>query len=397
MSTHINKFTFHIPQQVIVVGIFPVGSRNDPEGKEGLAHFAEHISLQLTHPEYSGETYKTFLESRGIDLNATTYKDKMYFYQISLPEQAQDSLRLLQQHLKEGSINSISFEKEKKVVQQELREREGELSYQIYNTDMKLLFPQTHLSKPVLGSTESISAITQSDVQNFFKKYMHFDAGYLFLIDTGNPISTQLIEGGAYTEMMHEQMPVEDTHQKVFIDNKQSKTQSMVSISFRTDSLYASTERQVARIVQHYLANNWSSILVKELREKRGVLYWIDTFSDYFADTGYVSINYSTESVHLDTTLETIFSEIEKIIRGEIDQNILASAKKIYQTSLSYIGKAPQNIISWATESQLYNTTFESPELALKASTKVSAEDLQQYATKYLSQNKAKIIVARAK
>ena len=90
------------------------GSRNDPAGKNGLAHFFEHIFMTQTKEYPTREKRLGELESQGVYFNASTFKEKTVFFHIQPVEKTEESLRLLIDGFINTKISEKIFSKEKK-------------------------------------------------------------------------------------------------------------------------------------------------------------------------------------------------------------------------------------------------------------------------------------------
>jgi zinc protease len=160
----------HRSPVVGVVSVVGAGSANDPKGREGLAHFIEHLTFRARPDGKTG--LWNMLEYSGTGaLNAFTGLDTTTFYEFG-PKESLESLLTIEASRLSNPITNLdddTFNVEREVVRNELRER-NETGYpsQVLSWVQSALFPEGHpYARPGIGTHESLSAITRSDVSGF--------------------------------------------------------------------------------------------------------------------------------------------------------------------------------------------------------------------------------------
>jgi len=146
---------------------YPVGAIDDPVGKEGLAHLVEHL---LTEVEVTRDGVKTSLEAElgrvGLSFNARTSADYTVYEALAMPSALEDLMRVEAERLTAGcaGISRGLFEREREVVQNELREHDGDdrLRRQIHEE----IYPAGHPYRRV-DSSDTVATITYEDVCAF--------------------------------------------------------------------------------------------------------------------------------------------------------------------------------------------------------------------------------------
>ncbi len=147
---------------------YPVGSIDDPVGKEGLAHLVEHL---LTELEVVRDNSKTSLDGElervALSYNAHTTTDATTYEALALPSAIEDLMWVEARRMTTGcaGIPRALFEREREVVRNELRERGSdgaEMLGHVYET----LYPPGHPYRRV-DSTETVANITYEDVCAF--------------------------------------------------------------------------------------------------------------------------------------------------------------------------------------------------------------------------------------
>jgi zinc protease len=163
----------HSAPVVAVVSTFNVGSVQDPKGKEGLAHFIEHLAFRTKFLD--GVPIMDRLKHMGAEFNATTWWDfTNYFSTVS-----KDYLEELMQqeawkiaHILEG-VTPEAFAIEKEVVRNELRlGNESSVGGKAFDLLGQALFPESHpMHRGTIGTHASLDSITLDDARAWVKKY----------------------------------------------------------------------------------------------------------------------------------------------------------------------------------------------------------------------------------
>jgi zinc protease len=187
----------HSAPVVAIVSTFSAGSVQDPEGREGLAHFVEHLAFRTKFAD--GVPIMDRLKHMGAEFNATTWWDfTNYFSTVSkdyLEElMQQEAWRIA--HILEG-VTPEAFAIEKEVVRNELRlGNESNVGSHAFDLLGTALFPPGHpMSRPTIGSHKSLDAITLDDVKAWTKKYYRPENCTIVIAGDVNPQFVQKLLG----------------------------------------------------------------------------------------------------------------------------------------------------------------------------------------------------------
>jgi zinc protease len=158
---------------VAVAVTFRVGSTEDPQGKEGLAHFVEHLAFRT---KFDGQAIWDRIRQMGAQgFNATTSWDFTNYYTTVSKDYLED---LLQQevwkirHITEGVTPEV-FAIEKEVVRNELRLRgETSVGSKAIGLVAEALYPVDHpMHRSTIGTHASLDAITLDDARAWVKQH----------------------------------------------------------------------------------------------------------------------------------------------------------------------------------------------------------------------------------
>jgi zinc protease len=167
---------------------YDVGSVDDPEGRSGFAHLFEHIMFKATR-NMPAETVDRLTEDVGGFNNASTYDDFTNYYQVVPANHLRRILWMEAERMSSLVIDEATFDSERDVVKEELRQRVlaspyGRLFYMYLSQANFSVHPY---GRPGIGSIEDLDAATVEDVRQFHATYYRPDNAVLVVAGNFNP------------------------------------------------------------------------------------------------------------------------------------------------------------------------------------------------------------------
>ncbi|MFT6828554.1 MAG: zinc protease, partial [Roseivirga sp.] len=107
---------------VTVSVLYHVGSKNEPKGRTGFAHFFEHLMFEGSPNIGRGEYFK-IIEAAGGSLNANTSNDRTFYFQTLPSNQLELGLYMESERMLHAKIDSTGIATQKEVVKEEKRLR----------------------------------------------------------------------------------------------------------------------------------------------------------------------------------------------------------------------------------------------------------------------------------
>jgi predicted Zn-dependent peptidase len=311
--------------------ILNMGSRDEDQEQEGLAHFWEHMAFKGTHKR------KTFhiinrLESLGGELNAYTTKEKVCFYASILKEHYPKAADLLFDITFNSTFPPKQIEKERQVILEEMAMYRDSPDDSIQDELDALVFENHALGRNVLGTEETVSGFTQ---QNFFDYIStRLDTSEIVFSVVGNisfEKALKAIEGplsqiqAKHTLYVRSSFNDYQPKQKTV---KREVTQSLCAMGRPAYSLHDPNRYKL------YLLNNilggpsMNSRLNLSLRENYGYVYSIESSYQPFSDTGFFGIFFGTEDKTLKKCLAIVHREMDKLRFKKLGSMQLHMAKE---------------------------------------------------------------------
>lgn len=163
----------HTTSQVVVTSTFAAGSKDDPVGKEGLAHFVEHLVFR-SKPDGKTQVWDLLKRTGGL-FNAFTAADITQYYTIAHKQELEQLMQLEAWKLLRtiDGVTEEEFATERDVVRNELRLRgQTSVGSKIFDATLHQLFPKSHpLGRTLAGTPESMLATSLQDAHAFVKRH----------------------------------------------------------------------------------------------------------------------------------------------------------------------------------------------------------------------------------
>ncbi|HLD21912.1 MAG TPA: pitrilysin family protein [Patescibacteria group bacterium] len=389
----------HLPISVVSVWL-QAGSRFDFANKEGLAHFFEHVYMQNTKKFPRYDQRLQVMESLGIKQNAFTSFESAHYYHFQPVDKTFASLDFLLDGLHNSIITGKKVEKEKNIIIDEQARNSANPESYIWRLSSQALWPNSTIGRDFFGNSKTINNITLQDIIRF-KKIFYQPHNSVFVIISPHKTSeifNYLVRKQAKntTASLVDDM-LWQKHQQCGEPNlvtldKRNIEQVYVAVNFKTCPMHNYQEVLVLDLIKEYLANTWISVLNRELRLKRNSTYWVYGDTENFSDTGYIRVTFSTQKEKLNQALEVAFIEIEALKKKRIQPNILKNYITAYSASLLTQSLQPNSLLLWYGWPQVTGGMNESVSSYIKRLSRVTPDEIQAVAQKYLTHNNAACI-----
>lgn len=329
------------PTNTVYLGLaLDAGTRDEEEWESGMAHFAEHLSFKGTSKRTSRQII-THMESVGGDLNAFTGKEETVYYCTCQKEHFRRAMDLLFDVVFNSRYPQEEMDKEVEVVIDEIESYNDSPSELIYDDFEAMLFQGHPLGRNILGNAERLRQFKSEDVAQYTRRLYTPDRAVLFVYgnvemdeilrripDNALPEPRQCIDR---SETIHCHVPCERTIKK-------DTHQAHIMMGARA---YGGTHEKHLAL---FLANNilggpgLSSRLNIALREKRGLVYTVESTLTTYTDTGVWAIYFGCDHHDANKCKRIVKKELQRLCDSPLSEKALNAAKRqiIGQIALSY-------------------------------------------------------------
>ncbi|MDQ3050706.1 MAG: insulinase family protein [Bacteroidota bacterium] len=306
------------------------GSREELPGKEGLAHFIEHLLFKGTEKRKAYQVLNR-LEVVGGELNAFTTKEETCLHASYLTEHTERAIELLSDVFFHSVFPEKEMEKEKEVILDEINSYQDNPMEQIYDDFESMVFRGQPLGNPILGTPASVMGFKRVDLVRFVKgKYLNSSIVFSYAGNLSFDKVKSLCEK-YFAEEGHQLRTERGKITRTLKQRKRVETRKTLQAHFITGGVAYSAHS--AKRFPLFLMNNilggpgMNSRLNMNIREKFGFTYQIDSSYIPFRDCGLFNVYLATEKKFLEKTIKLVEVEFNKLKQVKIGTAQLARYK----------------------------------------------------------------------
>jgi zinc protease len=161
---------------------YNVGSKNDPEGRNGFAHLFEHIMFKSTK-NMKSEMFDRLTEDVGGYNNASTSDDFTNYYEVVPSNHLETLLWAEADRMSNLTVDEANFKSERAVVEEEYRQSYLANPYGMFFYYLQTLsFKQHPYRRTTIGTIEDLEAASLKDVQDFHRTFYRPDNATLIVV-----------------------------------------------------------------------------------------------------------------------------------------------------------------------------------------------------------------------
>jgi predicted Zn-dependent peptidase len=304
------------------------GTRDELPNEHGASHFLEHLLFKGSE-KLSARQVSEIFDAIGAESNAFTSKESTCYWVRLLDQDLSTGFDVLSEMIQRPAFRQNEIDAERQVVIEEINMNEDDpddVSFENFST---AVFVDHPLEAPVLGTRESIRAMSRDDILGYWKR--RYGAGSMVVAAAGSVDHRQLVDMVAERfgdwsgdSVDHEHGPaapwpvVRITHR----DTEQAH------IVIGGKGFTRSDERRWAfEVLNHVMGAGMSSRLFREIREERGLAYAVYGFKMSYADAGAWGVYVGTTPSQVDTTMQVIRDELAKVVAEGITTEELERAQ----------------------------------------------------------------------
>jgi predicted Zn-dependent peptidase len=304
------------------------GSRDEPVDRAGTSHVLEHLLFKGTE-ERSASSIAEAVDEVGGDFNAFTAKEYTSFYIRLLAEHLPLGLDILSDIMWQPALRDSDLDAERSVILDEILMHADEPSDLAAEQSSAILFPDHPLGREVLGSHQTIEAMTAAQIREFFE--VHYRPANMVAAIAGD-LEHDVVAAGLearFTGPSGGSTPARTPPGDAVIPlqvTRRGTEQTQLILGMRSVDRF-DRRRYPLAILNHVLGGGLSSRLFQEIRERRGLAYsvWSDRVTYY--DAGVLSVGMGTSPDHVSEVLKIVVGELESLGADGIADRELAVAK----------------------------------------------------------------------
>ncbi|MGE5561350.1 MAG: M16 family metallopeptidase [Chloroflexota bacterium] len=365
-----------------------VGSAHEPAARSGLSHFIEHLVFKGTRRRTARELAEA-IEDVGGQINAYTAKDYSCFYAKVRQPDIGIAVDVLGDMLTESTFTPDDVDRERGVVLDEIRLAEDDPGDVVHDLFCSTCWPTSPLGRPVSGTRLTVSAISQSEVVNFFRS--HYGLGNLVVVAAGAVDHEQLIEL-VERHFLGATAPAPavllDIPQPCFSPDfaYRARATEQVHLCLGSEALAIDDpDVYTLEVANVLIGGGASSRLFQEVREERGLAYDIYSYPSFHRRAGLFTV-YAAASPDLAVEVaEIAIAELRSLIATPPTEREVARARAQLLASLTFGLESSGSRAARIGKSQFYLGRVETIEEAGDLIARVTPADIQRLAGRLFS------------
>ncbi|HEV8602307.1 MAG TPA: pitrilysin family protein [Gaiellaceae bacterium] len=378
-------------QSVSCFVMLAAGSRYETPETNGIAHFSEHMFFKGTERRPTARDIGSEIDGIGGEFNAFTGKEYTGYYVRCAGAHRSIALDVLVDMLRHSKFDSEEIEREKGVIVEEMNMYFDTPRDYISGVYDALLYGDQPLGWDIIGRKETVRAATRETFLGYVDRWYRparMVVGVAGMIDgdleaeveqllselepaeTGAPAPAALSENGEPRVKVH----------------TKASDQAHLCIGVRSYPL-VHPDRYALQLLSTVLGTGMSSRLFTEVRERRGLAYYVYAVNHSYTDVGSLFSQAGVDIERIDEAITTIVAELRKIAEEEVPPDELEKARNVAKGRFVLQTESPHGLIMFGLRREVLEGQAVEPEEVLAGLDAVTAEDVQRVAQDVIAGN----------
>ncbi|MBV9594801.1 MAG: insulinase family protein [Actinobacteria bacterium] len=318
----------------VSVGVWiPVGSRDESRSLAGTSHFLEHLLFKGTSHRDALDIASA-MDAVGGEFNAFTEKEHTCFYATVLDRDLPLAVDIVTDVVLNATLTARDVDIERGVVLEEIAMRDDDPADLVHDEFASTLLGDSPLGRPILGTTESISALTRRQIHGYYRR--RYDPSTMVVsvagrVDHRDVLARVRAAFDAADDHGPHPRPtrapadpaVRPSTSRVVADDTEQANVIVGGLGLSRHD----PRRFVLGVLSSALGGGMSSRLFQSIREERGLAYSVYSFLSSYADTGIYGVYAGCQPGKTAEVVSLIVDTLNDVARGGIDAAELERGK----------------------------------------------------------------------
>jgi len=378
-----------IPMETESVGIelsVRVGSRDESEDVNGISHFLEHMVFKGTEKWRTAMDMNRVIESVGGVFNAFTSREHTGFWVKIAKKHWKLGLEYVYQSVFKPLLPEVELEKERGVILEEIKMYQDNPMSLVGREFAKQMYGGTALGRHVIGKAENIKRLEKKEFDSHLQEWYqpkNMALGIAGGMEGDIEEAVKEIfkaDGGGEVKLGDKPELFEFEQSKLVrqVINKEIE-QAHFCLGVRTFER-GNKDRYVLAVLNTILGGNSSSRLWEEIREKRGLVYYVRSGIDSFMETGHLVTQAGCDRARIDEALKVTLGEYMRMKDKGVTEGELKLAKEYLKGRLALSLEDSQEVAGVFSESLVLENKVRTVEEVIAGVEAVKKEDVLRVA-----------------
>ncbi|MBF0393612.1 MAG: insulinase family protein [Alphaproteobacteria bacterium] len=300
--------------ETVSMGVWvDAGTRHEQPEINGVSHLLEHMAFKGTRRR-TARGIAEEIEAVGGHLNAYTSREQTAYYAKTLRDDLPLAVDIIADILQNSTLDPAELQREQAVVVQEINQAIDTPDDIIFDHFQATAYPGQALGRPVLGSEDLVRGMSRATVFDYMNG--NYGADRMVLAAAGRLEHDRLVEMAAegFAGLAARDPTPKDTARYVGGDYREERDIEQVHLLIGFDGTsYADPDFYAASMLSTLLGGGMSSRLFQEVRENRGLVYSIYSFTSSYDDGGLFADYAGTGPAEVAEVVPVVCDEIVKV------------------------------------------------------------------------------------
>lgn len=369
------------------------GSRHEFDNEAGITHLIEHMLFKGTERRTAREIAES-IEGRGGVLNAFTDKESTCYYCRVLSDDVANGVDVLSDMMLHSKFDPEELEREEEVVCEEILRSLDEPSDHVHELHLGYRWGQHPLGKPIIGTEESVRSFRRENIMAYMDR--RYTANNVLLSVAGN-VSVEEVKAAAEkylgkiapgTEVGQPERPLGTASV-----HEVAKDTEQVHFCIGSDgiSVYDESDIAVMSVLDSALGGSMSSRLFQEIREKRGLVYSVGSYTLSYGAGGAYTVYGGTSKKNWELVKELVRKEFDDVLKNGLKADELERNKRSLAGHLVLALEGMNSRMMRMSRNELNYQRDVTMDEALERLNKVTNEQIIDLANRILGEDKVSI------
>jgi predicted Zn-dependent peptidase len=381
-------------QSVTCMIMLAAGSRYETPETNGIAHFAEHMFFKGTERRPTAREIGIEVDSLGGEFNAFTGKEYTGYYVKCAADYRDRALDVLVDMLRNSKFDPEEIEREKGVIVEEMNMYYDTPRDFIGGVYERLLYGDQPLGWDIIGRKETVRGATRDTFLDYIQRWYQPErmvVGVAGRLDDGCLDSIEQLLGDLEPEATGtpDAVTANGAGPQVTIHHKDSD-QAHLCLGVHSYPI-VHPDRWALQMLATVLGTGMSSRLFSEVREKRGLAYYVYATNQGYTDAGTLYSQAGVDIGRSEEAVETIVREFRRIAEEPVPAEELEKARALAKGRFVLRLENPQGLIVYGLGREVLDDPAFEPEEVLAGYDSVTVEDVQRVAQDVIASDRLKL------
>jgi len=319
---------------LVLVG---AGSKYETKKINGLSHFLEHMLFKGTEKRPTARDISATLDSIGGEFNAFTSKEYTGYYAKVDSRHILTAMDVVSDMYVNSSLDQKEIEKERGVIIEEINLAHDTPMRYVDTIFEDLLYGDQPAGWDILGPKENIQSVNRQDFANYMDD---FYVGYNTILIIAGKIDESTIESQA--KQFFGSIKKAEPKKRIDVIEQQESPQAKVFFKETSQTHFClgaraynsfDEKRFAGTLLAVILGGNMSSRLFMEIREHRGLAYYVRTMLQPYLDSGHLMTQAGVDTSKLNDAIKVTMDEYHKIAQDGVGEEEFTRAKEFVKGS----------------------------------------------------------------